>query len=127
VPPAGNKSVSSSPTASPAESSAPATSSAAKPTISKPAAPSTSAAANLRRGSTPVDRARGDRKLVERPTPARSDGKKAVNAAPAPVKTGPGSLVVDSRPAGANVFVDGRLIGTTPLVMETMSVGDHAI
>src|SRR5207244_7409381 len=94
---------------------------------SKPAAPSTSAAANLRRGSTPVDRARGDRQPVERPTPARSEGKKAVKAAPAPVKTGPGSLVVDSRPAGANVFVDGRLIGTTPLVMETMSVGDHAI
>ena len=38
-----------------------------------------------------------------------------------------GLFVVDSRPAGANVFVDGRLIGTTPLVMETMSVGDHAI
>jgi hypothetical protein len=34
---------------------------------------------------------------------------------------------VDSRPAGASVFVDGKLVGATPLVLETMGAGDHAI
>jgi hypothetical protein len=43
------------------------------------------------------------------------------------LKTGPGSLAVDSRPPGASVFVDGKFVGTTPLVVETMGAGEHAI
>jgi hypothetical protein len=42
-------------------------------------------------------------------------------------KTGPGTLVVDSRPAGARVFLDGRAVGTTPLVLTTAAAGEHAI
>jgi hypothetical protein len=35
--------------------------------------------------------------------------------------------MVDSRPAGARVFVDGRLVGTTPLLLDTVSAGEHAV
>jgi serine/threonine-protein kinase len=38
-----------------------------------------------------------------------------------------GSLVVDSRPSGAKVYVDGRLAGTTPLAMAEVRAGEHAI
>src|SRR5262249_23474310 len=39
----------------------------------------------------------------------------------------PGTLVVDSRPSGAKVFVDGKLAGTTPLAMPDVRAGEHAI
>ena len=38
-----------------------------------------------------------------------------------------GSLMVESRPTGAHVFLDGRLIGTTPLAMPTVAAGEHAV
>ncbi len=34
---------------------------------------------------------------------------------------------MDSRPTGARVFVDGRLVGTTPFLLDDVSVGDHAV
>jgi serine/threonine protein kinase len=45
---------------------------------------------------------------------------------PAPERTS-GSLMVDSRPAGARVFVDGKLAGTTPMLLDAVAVGDHAV
>jgi len=44
----------------------------------------------------------------------------------APERTS-GSLMVDSRPAGARVFVDGTLVGTTPFLMDAIAAGDHAV
>jgi len=44
----------------------------------------------------------------------------------APERTS-GSLMVDSRPAGARVFVDGALVGTTPFLMDSIAAGDHAV
>jgi hypothetical protein len=38
-----------------------------------------------------------------------------------------GSLMIDSRPAGARVLVDGRLVGTTPLLLDEVGAGDHAV
>ena len=38
-----------------------------------------------------------------------------------------GKLNVDSRPTGAHVFLDGRLIGTTPLAVPSVPAGEHAI
>ena len=38
-----------------------------------------------------------------------------------------GDLTVQSRPSGAKVFLDGRLIGTTPLQIPAVRAGEHAI
>jgi hypothetical protein len=49
---------------------------------------------------------------------------------PAPSGTaGPlvGRLNVDSRPAGARVFLDGKLIGATPIAVASVSAGEHGI
>jgi len=34
---------------------------------------------------------------------------------------------VESRPAGAKVFIDGKLSGTTPLVLPQIGAGEHAV
>ena len=41
--------------------------------------------------------------------------------------TGPGSLQVVSRPAGAQVFIDGRSVGKTPLSIADVPAGEHGI
>jgi PEGA domain len=51
----------------------------------------------------------------------------AVRPAPAAAAPSTATLLVDSRPAGANVFLDGRLIGTTPLSLPNVAAGDHAV
>jgi hypothetical protein len=38
-----------------------------------------------------------------------------------------GVLFVDSRPRGAQVFVDGRLAGTTPLRLPDVRIGSHVV
>ncbi|MFN7914589.1 MAG: PEGA domain-containing protein [Vicinamibacterales bacterium] len=38
-----------------------------------------------------------------------------------------GSLMVDSRPAGARVLVDGKLVGTTPLLLDSVEAGEHTV
>jgi hypothetical protein len=38
-----------------------------------------------------------------------------------------GMLVVDSRPSGARVYVDGKLAGTTPLSVAEIRAGEHVI
>jgi hypothetical protein len=38
-----------------------------------------------------------------------------------------GALAVDSRPTGAKVFVDGALVGTTPMALPSVPAGSHAI
>jgi hypothetical protein len=67
------------------------------------------------------------------PTPrrARVAPRQAVPPPPAVVEekpplTGPASLQVVSRPAGAEVIVDGKSVGRTPLSME-MSPGSHEV
>lgn len=52
---------------------------------------------------------------VERPAPAER------------AAAGPGSLQVVSRPAGAQVVVDGRAVGTTPLLLPTVPSGRHDV
>jgi hypothetical protein len=55
-------------------------------------------------------------------TPARSA---AVDAPAASRFTG--ALAVDSRPAGARVFVDNKVVGTTPMALPAVSAGSHVI
>jgi hypothetical protein len=44
---------------------------------------------------------------------------------PPPLTTG--SIVFDSRPQGANVLLDGRLVGTTPLRLPEVIAGTHDV
>lgn len=38
-----------------------------------------------------------------------------------------GALFVDSRPAGASVFLDGESVGVTPLIIQEIIVGNHEV
>jgi hypothetical protein len=38
-----------------------------------------------------------------------------------------GALAVDSRPTGARVFLDDKVVGTTPMALPSVSVGSHRI
>lgn len=38
-----------------------------------------------------------------------------------------GAVVFDSRPQGANVWLDGRLAGATPLRLASTAIGEHAV
>jgi hypothetical protein len=38
-----------------------------------------------------------------------------------------GALAVESRPPGASVFLDGRLVGKTPLAVARVGTGEHAV
>lgn len=38
-----------------------------------------------------------------------------------------GSLMIESRPVAATVFIDGRVAGITPLMLERLSPGAHAV
>jgi hypothetical protein len=53
----------------------------------------------------------------------------ARGAAPTPAspESSSGSLMVDSRPIGARVFVDERMVGTTPLLLDSVSAGEHRV
>jgi hypothetical protein len=47
--------------------------------------------------------------------------------APEPAASVTALLEVDSRPAGAQVWVDGRLVGTTPLQVSGVGAGSHEV
>jgi hypothetical protein len=49
------------------------------------------------------------------------------SAARRPAAPSVAPLTVESRPAGATVFLDGQPVGTTPLVLPDVAVGEHAI
>jgi hypothetical protein len=38
-----------------------------------------------------------------------------------------GALTVDSRPSSAKVFIDGKLVGSTPLQLAGLDAGEHAV
>jgi PEGA domain-containing protein len=73
----------------------------------------------------PIPRARLDaQREVRQQRPAR-----ATDAAPA-VRTVPpfiGGMEITSAPEGARVFVDGPLAGVTPLVIDSLRIGSHAV
>jgi hypothetical protein len=39
----------------------------------------------------------------------------------------PGGLFAITRPVGAQVFLDGKLVGTTPLFLSGLSPGSHQV
>lgn len=62
-------------------------------------------------------------KSEARPAPPASAASRRP-AAPAAVS---GSLVVDSRPTGASVYLDGQLAGRTPLLLDEVSATEHSV
>jgi hypothetical protein len=48
-------------------------------------------------------------------------------AAPANAAREQSSLLVESRPTGATVFLDGKRVGTTPMSLPSVTVGAHAV
>ena len=66
---------------------------------------------------------------LERPTdPAAARAADAASTSARDSGSGfSGSLVVDSRPSGANVFLDGKLAGTTPVAIPGVRAGEHVV
>ena len=89
-------------------------------TARRPAAPAAASAAS-KPASPPRDA--GKPNAV---APARSAARPKEQASRTPVAT-TGSLLVDSRPVGAEVSVDGRSIGVTPVTLDDLSPGDHRV
>jgi hypothetical protein len=56
---------------------------------------------------------------------ARADTPSGVT--PAATGRDSGGLVVESLPEGASVFVDGELVGKTPLSLDAVSAGEHVM
>jgi hypothetical protein len=48
-------------------------------------------------------------------------------AKPVQPGTGTGSLYVDSRPRGARVIIDEKFVGVTPLQLQDIPAGGHAV
>jgi eukaryotic-like serine/threonine-protein kinase len=118
---------------------------AAKPTATTPSRPAVGRNDN-RAANTPSPRAQArPPAAATKSTPTRpgaaatrattAPGRGANRAATPPAKAaaqtapnaGSGSLVVESRPSGASVYVDGRRVGTTPLVLDTVKAGQYTI
>jgi hypothetical protein len=72
-----------------------------------------------------VELARAARPAAAPPGGARS------TPAPSPAASSPsrfrGPLAIESRPPGASVFLNGKLIGKTPLMLSDVTAGSHAI
>ena len=95
---------------------APATTSTAPPPSTKPAAapaPPKKAVAEPGAPTPP--------KAVVKPVVPKPTVQEPASAA------GPGSLQVVSRPAGAQVVLDGRSVGRTPMTIPDVSQGEHRI
>jgi hypothetical protein len=67
-------------------------------------------------------RARAKTAPLER-VPPQAPARPAVESTPAMA----GTLVIESRPQGATVIIDGRQMGTTPLSLGDVRVGSHAV
>lgn len=59
--------------------------------------------------------------------PRATETAPATPAASPAASTGPGSLLVDSRPSGARVTVDGVAVGVTPLTLPSVPLGVRAV
>jgi hypothetical protein len=65
---------------------------------------------------------------LERP-PARPSARPAPppSREPAAPRAYLGAVYVDSRPRGASVYLDGKLVGTTPLRIPEVGIGSHVV
>jgi hypothetical protein len=63
----------------------------------------------------------------DRPSRSLEISLAPVAASAAPAAAREGSLVVDSRPPGATVTIDGRPAGVTPLTIVSIAPGTHTV
>ena len=79
-------------------------------------------------GSAPTAPDRRGTRPTDTPPVGRVPPETRSNAGgPAAVPAGPGSIQVLSRPSGAQVTLDGRLIGKTPMLIPEVATGSHTI
>jgi hypothetical protein len=64
--------------------------------------------------------------LTRTPAPA-ARGAASTPGAQASAARDQTSLLVESRPTGASVFLDGKRVGTTPMSLPSVTVGNHAV
>jgi hypothetical protein len=88
-----------------------------------PASPAAAPAAKTAT-ATPVAPEPAARKPVETKVPAIP---KPPPPRPRKAPTFVGSLSITSRPAGATVTLDGRVVGVTPLTLPEVAAGSHAV
>jgi hypothetical protein len=60
-------------------------------------------------------------------SPARVEPPAAAPATPGTAGRYVGTLTIESRPSGAKVFVDGKLVGETPLQLAEVRAGEHVV
>ena len=65
--------------------------------------------------------------LAREPRGQRQPPQAAKDGAAAAAAVAVGTLVVESRPQGATVLIDGRPLGTTPVTLGDVRVGNHAV
>jgi hypothetical protein len=99
------------------ESPVQAPGSAASNPQSRASSPGPGAPATDPRAPTPEARVQNPESRVP-PSESRLQG---------PESAAPGSMQVLSRPAGAQVYVDGSLVGRTPVIMPTLAPGRHDV
>lgn len=67
------------------------------------------------------------RVTLSRNQPARDITVELVPTAPAPSSATTGSVYIDTRPSGAQVTIDGRVVGTAPMRIPDLAPGSHTI
>lgn len=67
------------------------------------------------------------RVTLSRNQPARDITVDLVPASPAPATATTGSVYIDTRPTGAQVTIDGRVVGTAPMRVPDLAPGSHTI
>jgi len=72
-------------------------------------------------------RTRMQRVTLSRSAPARDITVELVRATPPPPTATTGSVYVDTRPSGAQVTIDGRVVGTAPVRVPDLAPGSHTI
>jgi len=72
-------------------------------------------------------RTRIQRVTLSRNQPARDITVDLVPTAPAPATATTGSVYIDTRPTGAQVTIDGRVVGTAPMRIPDLAPGAHTI
>jgi hypothetical protein len=102
--------------------------SAAAPVVAQPAAPAKEfTEVTALPAPAPVVAPPANAEKADIPSPKPKSSKLSSKKTPAAAPASAGTLIVESRPQGAFVLVDGRRVGRTPLKLSDVRAGRHAI